>query len=69
MRSGCLIIALLILCAAWLGPLPALAREAFFAHMTLHMAVVAVAAPLLAIAVGAGALPPCGRRCRAYRTR
>jgi putative membrane protein len=42
---------LLTLAAAWLGPLPALARGFFSAHMTMHMAVVAVAAPLLALAV------------------
>ncbi len=40
----------LVLIAAWLGPLPELARTSFAAHMTLHMAVVAVAAPLLSIA-------------------
>jgi putative membrane protein len=54
MRSFLLITALLTLCAAWFGPLPRLARDAFFAHMTLHMAVVAVAAPLLAIGIAAG---------------
>ena len=39
------------LAAAWLGPLPDLARASFAAHMTLHMAVVAVAAPLLSIGI------------------
>jgi putative membrane protein len=39
---------LLVLVAAWLGPLPSLASHAFSAHMTIHLAVVAVAAPLLA---------------------
>jgi putative membrane protein len=39
------------LAAAWLGPLPALATHCFSAHMTLHMAVVAVAAPLVALGV------------------
>ncbi|KAA5542622.1 cytochrome c oxidase assembly protein [Roseiconus nitratireducens] len=39
----------LLLAAAWLGPLPSWAQTSFTAHMTLHMAVVAVAAPLLAI--------------------
>jgi putative membrane protein len=38
----------LVLAAAWLGPLPALARSSFAAHMTVHVAVIAVAAPLLA---------------------
>lgn len=36
---------------AWLGPLPVMATQAFFAHMTLHMLVVAVAAPLLSLAL------------------
>ena len=51
MRRGIFILGVLVLAAAWLGPLPRLAREAFFAHMTMHMTVVAVAAPLLALAV------------------
>jgi putative membrane protein len=56
MRRFFLALGLLILAAAWLGPLPQLAREAFFAHMTLHMAVVAVAAPLLAAGIRGGRL-------------
>lgn len=39
----------LVLAAAWFGPLPNMAQASFAAHMTLHMAVVAVAAPLLSI--------------------
>jgi putative membrane protein len=39
---------LLVLAAAWLGPLPSIASHAFTAHMTMHLAVVAVAAPLIA---------------------
>lgn len=38
-----------ILAATWLGPLPALSRHSFAAHMTMHMLVVAVAAPLFAL--------------------
>ena len=41
----------IVLGAAWLGPLPMWAVTSFAAHMTLHMAVVAVAAPLLAIGI------------------
>lgn len=41
----------LVLAAAWFGPLPELARTSFAAHMTLHMAIVAVAAPLLSLGV------------------
>jgi putative membrane protein len=40
----------LVSAVAWLGPLPALARQSFAAHMAMHMAVVAVAAPLIALA-------------------
>jgi putative membrane protein len=38
----------------WLGPLPALAPRSFSAHMTMHMGVVAVAAPLLALGLAGG---------------
>lgn len=40
---------IVLLAVVWLGPLPQMAREAFFAHMTMHMGVVAVAAPLVAL--------------------
>jgi putative membrane protein len=56
MRCAFLLVGLLTLGVAWLGPLPELAREAFFAHMTMHMAVVAVAAPLLAAGIRGGRL-------------
>lgn len=39
------------LAVAWLGPLPALSRELFTAHMLMHVSVIAVAAPLLAIGI------------------
>ena len=45
-----------LLAAVWLGPLPGLAREAVFAHMLMHMGVVAVAAPLLALGLAGGRL-------------
>lgn len=41
----------LLLAAAWLGPLPSWAESSFAAHMTLHMVIVAVVAPLLSIAM------------------
>ena len=44
------------LLAAWLGPLPELAPRSFSAHMTMHMAVVAVAAPLIAFGAAGGRL-------------
>lgn len=45
-----------VLSAAWLGPLPALSRHAFSAHMAMHMAVVAIACPLLAAGIAGGRL-------------
>jgi putative membrane protein len=42
---------IVLLAAIWLGPLPRLAQHSFSAHMTMHMGVVALAAPLLALAV------------------
>ena len=47
-----------VLAAAWLGPLPALAGHSFAAHMAMHIAVVAVAAPLLAFGIGGSAADP-----------
>jgi putative membrane protein len=58
MRRGCLALAFAVLACAWVGPLPALARQSFAAHMTIHMAVVAVAAPLMALAVAGTTLDP-----------
>jgi len=51
----------LTLAVAWLGPLPELAAGSFTAHMTLHMAIVAVASPLLAIAWAGCRLDPVNR--------
>lgn len=42
------------LALVWLGPLPGLAPRYFSAHMTMHMGVVAVAAPLLALGLAGG---------------
>lgn len=39
----------IVLGATWLGPLPSWAMNSFAAHMALHMAIVAIAAPLLSI--------------------
>lgn len=48
MRRLPLTLGLLVLALAWLGPLPRLAPDHFAAHMTMHVAVVGIAAPLLA---------------------
>lgn len=53
-----LFLGILALAAVWLGPLPQLASQAFCAHMTMHMGVVAVAAPLLALGVAGGPCDP-----------
>ena len=58
MRRLLLILGLLALAAAWLGPLPQFSRRAFFAHMIMHMCVVAVAAPLLALGMAGGRFDP-----------
>ena len=55
-----------VLAVLWLGPLPALARSSFSAHMLLHIAVVAIAAPLLAIGAAGGPLDPSGRWPRLF---
>jgi putative membrane protein len=61
MRAGLFALAAIVLAASWLGPLPALARESFAAHMTMHMAVVAGAAPLAARAIAGSAVDPVRR--------
>ncbi|MCG6154612.1 cytochrome c oxidase assembly protein [Rubinisphaera margarita] len=53
-----LIWGLISLIIAWMGPLPRLAHEAFFAHMTMHMLVVAVAAPMLGLAIAGSRFDP-----------
>jgi putative membrane protein len=58
MRRALLVCGCLTLAAVWLGPLPQLAQQAFWAHMTMHMGVVAVATPLLALGVAGGRLDP-----------
>ena len=44
-----LLAGVVLLALIWFGPLPRLAQHSFSAHMTMHMGVVAVAAPLLAL--------------------
>jgi len=58
MRQVWLAVGLVILGAVWLGPLPRLAPQSFAAHMTMHMGVVAVAAPLLALGLAGGRADP-----------
>ena len=58
MRSAFLVAGIAVLALAWFGPLPGLAARSFAAHMTMHMAVVAVAAPCLALAIAGGRADP-----------
>lgn len=46
-----LAIGILVLGLLWFGPLPDMARRAFSPHMILHLGVVVVAAPIIAIGV------------------
>ena len=57
MRTPFLILGLLTLFMMW-GVLPLLAPSGFFVHMIMHMGVVAVAAPFLAIGIAGGRLDP-----------
>ena len=58
MRRALLVAGLLAVAAAWFGPLPAMARQAFSAHMMIHMSVVAVAAPFFALGVAGTSWDP-----------
>lgn len=60
-RRAALAAGVAVLAAAWLGPLPALAQQWFTAHMGMHLAVVAVAAPLLAIGLAGTRADPVPR--------
>lgn len=57
-RRALVLLGALTLVAVWCGPLPRLVPRSFSAHMTMHMGVVAVAAPLLALGVAGGPLDP-----------
>ncbi len=58
MRRAALAGGLMLLAAVWLGPLPASAQHSFALHMTMHVAVVALAAPLLALGLAGTRLDP-----------
>jgi putative membrane protein len=65
MRTAILITGMATLATMW-GLVPLLAPNAFFVHMTMHMGVVAVAAPLLAIGIAGGRLDPVSRIPRLF---
>ena len=58
MRRLSLLSGLLALAGIWLGPLPELAQRAFSAHMAMHMGVVAIAAPFIALGIAGSAFDP-----------
>jgi putative membrane protein len=58
MRGAFLGSGLLTLAFVWFGPLLELAPGSFSAHMTMHMGVVAVAAPLIAFGLAGSRLDP-----------
>jgi putative membrane protein len=60
-KTGYCLAACAMLAAAWLGPLPALALENFAAQAALHVAIVAIAAPLLAASVACSRFDPVRR--------
>jgi len=66
MRRLLLTLGILTLVLLWCGPLPSLARQAFFAHMTMHMGVVAVAAPLLALGIAGERFDPVDKTPRLF---
>jgi putative membrane protein len=58
---------LLVLAGLWLGPLPEMSRTAFSPHMLIHLGIVALAAPLVAIGVARllEGVPPAAKTGRA----
>ena len=58
MKRASLIVGLLVLIGLWCGPLAGLTTHSFAAHMTLHMGVVAVGAPLIAVGLAGGRFDP-----------
>ena len=65
-RPALVLLGLLVLAGVWFGPLDRLLPGPFAAHMTMHMGVVAVAAPLLAFGVAGGRLDPVRRAPRLF---
>lgn len=65
-RAALVLLALFTLASAWLGAFDALLPGPFSAHMTMHMAVVAVAAPLFAFGVAGTRFDPARRLPRFF---
>lgn len=60
-RRVLLVAGLALLAGLWAGPLPAAAHTQFAAHMLLHMSVVAIAAPMVGLALAGSTWDPVGR--------
>jgi putative membrane protein len=58
MRRGASVLGVSLLAVTWLGPWPDAAAHSFAAHMTRHITVVAIAAPLIAMAIAGTRLDP-----------
>ncbi|MGH6914881.1 MAG: cytochrome c oxidase assembly protein, partial [Geminicoccales bacterium] len=58
MRKGFLLAGCLVLAVVWLGPLLVSADLGFVGHMTVHVALVAIAAPLLAVGLAGSRFDP-----------
>jgi putative membrane protein len=56
----------LVLAAVWFWPLPGMDWPPFTRHMAMHMAVVALAAPLLALGIAGGPFDPSSRWPRCF---
>ena len=65
-RGAWLAAGLLVLAAAWLGPLPAMSRHSFASHMTMHVGVIAIAVPLLALGIRGSSRDPVRRFPRLF---
>jgi putative membrane protein len=65
-QSMSLVVGMVMLVFLWLGPLSSLAPHSFAAHMTLHMGVVAMAAPFIAFGLASGAADPAERWPRVF---
>ncbi|HEX6993462.1 MAG TPA: cytochrome c oxidase assembly protein [Gammaproteobacteria bacterium] len=60
-RTGASLSAAAVVAAAWLGPLPGLALERFAAQAALHVVLVSIAGPLLAMCVAGSRIDPVRR--------
>jgi putative membrane protein len=58
LRASLFAVAGVVLMLVWTGPLPAATAHSFAAHMTIHIAVVAIAAPAIALAVAGTRFDP-----------